>query len=52
LKNIVDNPKATAMQIERQIIDFSKAVAFEIRIDKSFPHINCNEAGYLEQDTI
>lgn len=50
LQNIVDFAKATGMQVNRQYIDAKKYSGMEVRLDKSFPHVNCNEAGYLEQD--
>ena len=50
LRNILDLPDGNASQVERHIVDFTKAIAMEIRRDKTFPHINCSEAGYLEQE--
>lgn len=49
LKNIVDFAKATGIQVNRQYIDATKPIGMEVRRDKTFPHLNCNEAGYLEQ---
>jgi hypothetical protein len=50
LQNIVDYAKAFGFQVNRQVVDFNRATGMEVRRDKTFPHVNCNEAGYLEQD--
>lgn len=50
LQNIVDFVKSTGMQVNRQYVDANKFSGMEVRRDKSFPHLNCDEAGYLEQE--
>ena len=40
--------KENGLQVHRQVIDFMKSTGFEIRRDKSFPHLLCEELGYLE----
>lgn len=50
LQNIVDFARASGMQVNRQVLDISAFAGSEIRLDKSWPHRNCAEAGYLNQE--
>jgi hypothetical protein len=49
VNRIIGATKENGLQIERSIILFPAAFGFEIRRDKSFPHLLCPELGYLSE---
>ena len=46
---IKDYLESTSIEVKRNILETPSFYGFEVRRDKSFPHIKCEQLGYLQQ---
>lgn len=49
LFHLNDKMKEMASQFSAHVVDHTKSSGLEVRIDKSFPHIKCEDRGYLKE---